>query len=288
MAGAALLLLTSACGDMDPTPVGTAGGEFKSEVKLAALFPATADLVGVAVTAEGRRYLLDRNSGLYELGASSARLVFPISELATRFGLSPDTELTDVVALDSMRFAVTAENDGFMLDLEASTFSSYFCYFPAPSPTDTPPTATPPVVVVPTSVSQELRRQGIAVKERTESVAFSPERSQLFAQPQTIRLDTGEIVGSELFVFRDSGGQPIEVRPMPSSSFLAGGMIAIDGLRVLLGSRNQLYQVDQNTGPTLLRHFDAPIEISGLARDVDGDLLLLDRAGRRLLETQLF
>ena len=130
-----------------------------------------------------------------------------------------------------------------------------------------------------------LRSAGIEVKERTESVAFNRDTLQLFAQPQTIRLDTGEVVGSELFIFSDGGGQPIAVQSMTTSSFIAGGMVAVDGTRLLMGQGSQIFEMDQSAGPTLRTQLkDTTIDISGLALDTDGDLLVLDRAGRRLLE----
>ena len=271
IAVAALLSLGACDGSqLDPDP---AGGEFKSQVNLAPLLPANADPVGIAVSPEGKRYVLDRNSGLYELGAGTARLVYD----------TPDSlEVTDVVALGSDRFAVTAVNDGYMLDLHNQSFSSYFCYLPADMPTG--PGGTPTVVP---SVSQTLRSQGIEVQERTESVAFNPVTLQLFAQPQTIRLDTGEVAGSELFTFAESGGQPIAVITMPELRFIAGGMVAVDGVRLLLGRGNAIYEMtgSPTPGPNMVRQLaDGTINIAGLALDTDGDLLVLDRAGRRLLE----
>ena len=185
---------------------------------MAPLLPADSDVVGVTVSPEGRRYVLDSTGRLYLLEPSRATLVFTAPA---------PIELTDIVALGGERFAVTAENDGFMLDVHNQSFSSYFCYLPGSFDVDP--------MVVPPSVSQMLRNEGIEVKERTESVAFNPETLQLFAQPQTIRLDTGAVVGSELFVFSDGGGQPIQVRSMNNIGFLAGGMVAVDGTRLLLG-----------------------------------------------------
>jgi len=40
--------------------------------------------------------------------------------------------------------------------------------------------------------------------------------------------------------------------------------------------------------PTRIRQFDPSIDISGVALDTNGDLLVLDRAGRRLLTTSLY
>lgn len=274
----AALLAIGACGTPEPPPADT----FKSAVDLAPMLPPSADVVGVAVAPEGQRYVLDRNSGLYEIGAAGARQVFSTSDTTYAISLSAIGELTDVVALGSERFAITAVNDGYMLDLHNKTLASYFCYLPAPPDPNGGS-------VVPPSVSQTLRSQGIEVKERTESVAFSPDNLLLYAQPQTIRVDTAEVMGSELFVFSDGGGQPIQVWAMPSPSFIAGGMVAVDrGLRLMLGARNELYAMDPGTGPTRIRQFDPSIDISGLALDTNGDLLVLDRASLRVLTTTLY
>ena len=216
------LLALGACGAEQPTPnPGAADSDFKSQIDLAPLLPADADVVGVTVSPEGQRYVLLGTGRLYLLKPSQATLVY-----AT---ITP-TELTDVVALGDERFAATAEGVGFLLDVHNQTVSSYFCYLPDLPVAD--PTAPP-------SVSQTLRAAGVTVTERTESVAFNRDTLQLFAQPRTKRLDTGEVMGSELFVFSESGGQPIAVQSMPSLSFIAGGMVAVDGTRLLLGQGGQ-------------------------------------------------
>ena len=263
------LLALGACG-AEPSPSPSTDSDFKSQINLAPLLPASADVVGVTVSPEGKTYVLDRVSGLYLLEGSRATLVF---------GAPTGIELTDVVALGGERFAVPAENDGFMIDVHNQTFTSYFCYLPAIDPT-TDPTGGPP------SVSQTLRNAGIEVAERTESVAFNHDTLQLFAQPRTTRLDTGEVVGSELFTFSEGGGQPIAVQSMPTLLFNAGGMVAVGGTRLLLGQGNQFYEMGDPSVALSLRKplADTTIDISGLALDTDGDLLVLDRAGRRLLE----
>jgi hypothetical protein len=53
---------------------------------------------------------------------------------------------------------------------------------------------------------------------------------------------------------------------------------------VLLGSHDKIYAMTAWTPATLLRDFQAPLEITGMAREPDGDLLLLDGVGRRLLK----
>jgi hypothetical protein len=273
----AILATAMGCADSPPDPNGP------SEVSLSTLLPAGAQPVGVAVSPEGKRYVLDRLSGLYEIGPGTAKLVFKTAELASRYGQRADLDLTDVVALGSDRFAITAENDGFLLDLYGGTFGSYFCYLPAPSPEYMPTPSPEPTVPTVTSVSQRLQLQGIEVKQRTESVAFNDEGQLLFAQPQTVRMDTGAIAGSELFVFTAGGGEPFQVRPIPDPAFIAGGMVALNGQRLLLGGGHSIFEVTQTSGPTLLKDLSPSIQIGGMARELNGQILLLDRAGYRLL-----
>jgi hypothetical protein len=266
------LLTAGACGTSEPAPTPTPmpTGELKSALDLAPLLPANADVVGVTVSPEGKTYVLDRVSGLYVLEGSRATLVF---------AAPTSIELTDVVALGGERFAVPAENDGFMIDVHNQTFSSYFCYLPSIDPGTVDPGGPP-------SVSQSLRIAGVEVAERTESIAFNHDTLQLFAQPRTTRMDTGEVVGSELFIFSDGGGQPIAVQPMPSVSFVAGGMVAAGGSRLLMGQGSVIYEMaGEGVAPSPRKLLaDKTIDISGLALDADGDLLVLDRTNRRLLE----
>jgi hypothetical protein len=257
-----LLFAISGCA-VDRGARDVAGAE--SETSLRGLLPDNAVLVGVTVTPDGKRYVLDRRSGLYELGDSSATRVWDTTSLS-------GIELTDVVALENERFAVTAENDGFLLNVREHSFSSYFCYVPS----------TPQPPAKPISVSQTLALEGIAVKQRTESVAFNPDSLQLFAQPQTVRLDTSTVAGSELFVFDQTGGQPIQVFSL-DPSFVAGGMVAASGGRLIVGAGNEIFELSSSGELTLLRELDASITITGMASSPNGELWVLDAAGQRLV-----
>jgi hypothetical protein len=257
------------------------------QVQLAELFPGESALVGVAITPDGKRYVLDQRAGLYEVGEVEARLVFNTT------GLS-GVELTDVVALDADRFALTAENDGFLLDVRSNSFTSYFCYLPPTPPYEqglggsSSSGGSPPLQpgIVPFSISQSLQAEGVQVSQRTESVAFNPTTRQLFAQPRTVRLDTGGIAGAEVFVFGEAGGEPISVLALPDSSFVAAGMAAMPGDRLLLGAGSGIFEVSMNGAFQKLRQLDRTINITGMARAPDGALWILDGSGRRLIEVQ--
>ena len=290
---AAVLLLVSACDGTSNQPVmmpapapappapaqPTPGAEWKAEVRLDGLLPAGAVPVGVAVDPLGRRYVLDRRSGLYQLDGQTAKLEVGSTELGALAGLGLDFELTDVAAYGRDFFVFTVENEGLVFDRRSRAITSRFCYLPAPLG---PP---PPVDAPPPTVSQTLRMAGIEVKERTESVAFNRDNGLLLAQPRTVRMDTGVVAGSELFLFQPPGEQPVAHATFADPGFLAGGMVAL-GARVLLGSGDKIFQrAEYQLDPFIVvRDFAAPVEITGMARDLDGDLLVLDGAGRRLLK----
>jgi hypothetical protein len=268
----ALLLALGGC-DLGSSSAEAQAAPTTSELRG---LPADAQLVGVAITPNGTRYVLDQRSGLYRIDAAGAVLVFNTTGLA---GL----EFTDVVALDDARFAVTAENDGFLFDLSTGKLSSYFCYLPSPPNTgaDDAGSVQP---AAPISVSQTLQLAGIAVSQRTEAVAFNPNTGRLFAQPRTTRLDTGGIAGSELFVFEQAGGEPVSVFPL-DSGFVAKGMVVVDD-RLFLGSGSSLWEAAPDGALTRVGELDSSIDLGGMARAPDGALWLLDDKGRRLVRFQ--
>jgi hypothetical protein len=240
-------------------------------------------LVGVTSTPDGRLYVLDRSYGLFEVSGGLAQPVFTMAELPTRFGLPSTLSFTDIAALDSNRFAITAENDGYLLDLNADALASYFCYLPT-EPDPSSGTGVEPVV----SVSLELLGQGIPARQLTESVAFSPETQLLYAQPRTFRMDTGAIAGSELLIFSAlGGGNPERAQRIVDPNFVAGGMIADRGVRLILGTGNQLWSLEPGSQPAALHTFESNILINGMTRAVDGRLILLDAIGKRLLWVDL-
>jgi hypothetical protein len=176
----------------------------------------------------------------------------------------------------SPSFAVTAENDGFALTSGGSVLQSFFCYFPSSIESST--------IVAPQSVSQELRAQGVEIKELTHALAVHPVNGQIFAQPRTIRLDDGVVAGSEVFVFAPEGGQPIATWRFETLEFAAGGMAALDDAVLAFGYGSDVYLANGWGSP--VRRFATleGVTIEGLAVAPNGDLLVLDGPGKRLLE----
>jgi hypothetical protein len=256
---------------------------------LAPLFPADAVLVGYAVGANtGTRYVLDATRGIFELTPRSfestptgATLVFSLPDSTVAGGDgdgTPPSELTDIESTfvedgPSDTLVLTAENDGYVLRVGSSILQSYFCYVPN--------VYAWPADVIP-SVSQTLRAQGIDVKERTDSVVVNG-AGQIIAQPRTFRLDTGEHVGTELFVFDASGGQPINTLTIAAPEFRAGGMSVL-AEDLVLGYRNELYRIRGLDGIiTRVGRIEGSGSIEGLDFGLEG-IAVLDGPGKRLYE----
>lgn len=262
-----LLALLFGCDLGTASPGADAIPQSGSELSLRGFLPEDAALVGFTIAPNGKRYVLDRYSGIYELNDTGATLVWNTSGLLI-------LEPTDFVALENDVFAVTMTNDGYRFDLRDHSFSSYFCYLPLPPPPESEPM----------SISQLLQQQGVAVEQRTESVAFNQDTQQLFAQPRTTRLDTGVVAGSELFVFSQAGGEPVQVLTL-DPSFVAGGMVASGG-RLILGANHTLYEAQLSGEFYLVQNLADSVQITGMARAPNNELWVLDGPAQRLLKVE--
>lgn len=264
----------------------------RASVELAAFFPSGAQLVGVAL--DGRQggappYVLEAYTGLYRVTDGEAELVFDLRAsrvLGSTGDGSPPPALTDIAfdrartdASGKLTFAVTAENDGFALELPGSTLQSYFCYLPPSGPAASAEPST--------SISQELREQGVPVIERTDAVAINELDLQIAAQPRTLRLDDGSVAGSELFAFDAAGGTPIGTWRLDRTSFVAGGA-AFFAQALTLGAGPDLYFTG-GWGQDVYRqlYLKGLKEITGLAARTEDTLLVLDGPSKRLYEVGL-
>src|SRR5690242_925116 len=63
-----------------PAPPPAPPADWNAEVSLDGLLPPGAEPVGVAVDRFGRRFVLDRRSGLYQLDGVKVRLIMSITE----------------------------------------------------------------------------------------------------------------------------------------------------------------------------------------------------------------
>lgn len=232
---------------------------------LSSLLPEGVKLVGVTRAADtGALYVLDEELGIFLVEDDAVEHVFDARDLGdftsvTGPVVEPASPFTDFAALGNDRFALTAKNEGFLLDLRIHRFDLHFCYLPDvgdPGSGD--------------SISVGLTLDGIAHHQLTSALAYHPGQNLLYAQPQSIDDETGEVYGSEIGLFDATTGDPVRWFNLEDPSFLAGGLAAAEGLDVLfLAVGTNLYTFDQWIGLTLrgdLADFGAG-EISGLVWD---------------------
>ena len=117
--------------------------------------------VGITIAPDGQRFVLDEQRGLYRLDGEHATSIVSMSSM---YPSDKPLELpvTDIVALGPELFAVTALNDGFLLDTHAQTLTQHFCYLPGDDG------STPRVI-----------------SQRTDALAYDSAAQRLWAQPRT-------------------------------------------------------------------------------------------------------
>lgn len=260
--GLACVLLaaaTAACSGSDPVP-GPGAFDLRAAAGVTELSP-----VGVTVDPDGNRFFFDQNAGLYALDAAGhATLVIAAAELP-----QPDepvqSPFTDVVAVGPGRFALTAVNDGFVLDVAARTLTQHFCYLPDDSPS--------------------------WLWQRTDALAYDPITDQIWAQPNTYDMEN-VWQSTQVAAFDRATGADLAWYGMPTGAIEAHGMAILADTRIVLAEGSSLYSYNRfdrlDGAVTLLRDLsDEGVDrIEGLAYDATtGSLLVLDGATDSLYTT---
>ena len=229
--------------------------------------------VGLTVEPDtGDLFLLDAFLGLYRMRSDDSFEV-AIDSFELYGQVQTASVFTDIAAMGNSRFALTARNDGFLLDLPARTIQQHFCYLPGGLPLPPPPAPGQP--------------GPFPVEQHTDSVAWDPISRRILAQPITMSGPT--IMSSELGTFPETGGEGNDWHPMPTQDFLAGAMsVDPDGV-IWLGRGNELFQYDLVTDRLTrirdLRAYDVE-EISGMAFGPK-HLWVLDSANEEIVRIPL-
>lgn len=262
--GVFMTLAIAGCGDENIHPIDPEPTFTTLDLRTGIERP-DVSVIGVTIEPDtGRRFVLDVNNGVYELTPSGALVEilhmtdFPVPDVPAIGGF------TDIAALGSNRFAMTATNDGFILDLDAHTLTQHFCYLPDDMPVEE------------------------VVFQQTHSLAFHSASGTLFAQPQTRRESDGSIVISQVATFDPVTGDDLEWLPVRDLEFLAGALTVEASGALLLGRDNRLWRYDRTsfelTELANLTEFGVE-RIEGLAIDDNvNTLLVVDGADNTLVE----
>jgi len=215
------------------------------------------DPVGITITPDtGDIVLLDARRGVFVLNADRRfELAVRASDLHAQVNAASD--FTDIAALGDNKFAITARNDGFLLDLTYMTFVSYFCYVPGFFIPDDPT---------------------IVAEQHTDSVGYDRTRNRIVAQP--ISMLDGVVTDTQVGTFEITGGEGEDWHPVSEPEFLAGGLAVDESGMVWLGRGNELCSYDLDTDTmTLVQTLErfGVTEIVGMAFD-GRDLIVIDGA----------
>lgn len=210
--------------------------------------------VGVTIAPDGKRFLLDEVRGLYRLDGDYATSIVSMSSM---YPSDQPLELpvTDIVALGPDLFAVTALNDGFLLDTHAQTLTQHFCYLPGDDG------STPRVI-----------------SQRTDALAYDAEAQRLWAQPRTFDA-VGVFQYGQVAQYDRATGQDLQWYAV-SDDLHATAAVSLPGRGLVLGQGPYLLAFDPATD-SMTRVEDLSrygVEsIDGLAFDpVSGVLVVAD------------
>jgi hypothetical protein len=256
------VVVVAGCGTDSPSPF-----EPRSSVDLRVAMASGADVnpIGVSVTPDGQRFVFDESLGLYRIDGTAAIEVVRMDQMPAPI-VPIQLPFTDVVAIAPGVFALTAINDGFLLDTTQMTMTQHFCYVPE----GTPPSLT----------------------QRTDAIAYDPELDQIYAQPRTYE-PNGNLLGSQLADYRRDTGGLLDWREV-GFDVAAGGMAVVPGLGLVFGQGSLLdaYDLSKPQIASAKRVTDlgglGVSSIQGLAYDASTDtLLVLDGSTDQLVEIDL-
>jgi hypothetical protein len=117
--------------------------------------------VGLTLGENGERFVFDRDAGLLRVDGERVTMVIDMASMPDPGPTAPiRPPFTDIVAISPDVFAITALNDGYLLDTQAMTLTQHFCYLPGDEQ------GTP-----------------VVASQRTDAIAYDAENGRIYAQP---------------------------------------------------------------------------------------------------------
>ncbi len=238
---------------------------------------ATGAWVGVSEAPDGERFAYHTTGGLYRLDDDGAVLLANPADILADAESLPTSDFHDIAAMGGGRFAIVADNDGFLYDHNFGLLTRHFCYLPGETIDD-------PAGWGPDPVPTE---EGML--QRTLSLDYDPVMDRIVAQPRTYDEVTGQTQAAHVASFDGATGLDQEWYQIGDRELLAGGLIEL-GRTVILGRGTELVAFDRNdrTLAAVLDLGDLVDDISGLSRSGRaGTVLVTDEGRDQLLEVTL-
>ena len=248
-------------------------------------------LVGVSIDpVTSERYVLDAELGIFAVENGAARRVWDAARVAD-YGLTTDSRFTDLAALGDGRFALTARNEGFLLDLSVDALALHFCYVPGSmileeDPPPPPPEEEEPEEEIPIEL-EPVEPVESTYEQLTNALTYDAERDLLLAQPRTFD-EAGAVLLSHVALFDRASGYEQAWFRLDDPQFFAGAIAKRSANVFLLARGSDLFAF--RVGVELMTEVRSLGElgverVEGMAVDTKNQtVLLLDGATGRLLE----
>lgn len=215
---AMVVFITSPGCEPQPEPLRPIDGEVVSRISIAdALGVANPSITGVTLDPEtGERFVLDANSGIYELDVEgAASLVLAIQDFPTP-DEPPRSGWMDIAAMGDGVFALIAIGDGYKLDIGANTLEQWFCYEPGWMDPE-------------------------QFEQTSQNLGYDPVSDEIISAPLTLDMDAGDdVTRADVATFDGAGAGDLQWYPLDVNIDFGG--LALRGQeQVLLGAGDQLY-----------------------------------------------
>lgn len=248
------LLSLAACGTEGRAPVDPVEPLAKLDLR-SAMHSADVKPVGLAVTADGARYVFDENAGLVRIDGDSVVEIVAMNEMPNPGPTAPiKPPFTDLIAYAPNVFAITALNDGYLLDTQAMTLTQHFCYLPGGEGGGGAP---------------------VISEQRTDAIAYDAAANRIYAQPVS-RDAVGTFIKADIAIYDATTGSDLEWNQVNSDVAATAMMIARAG-DLILGQGSKLTRWTHRSTPSKLDDLErfGVMSIDGMAFDREANTLIV-------------
>ncbi|HEY4057678.1 MAG TPA: hypothetical protein VGM39_13780 [Kofleriaceae bacterium] len=211
--------------------------------------------VGLALDADGTRFIFDQNAGLLRVDGDAVVEVVGMGSMPDPGPTAPiKPPFTDLVAYAPHVFAVTALDDGYLLDTQAMTLTQHFCYLPGDGGAGGAP---------------------VVSEQRTDAIAYDAVTNRIYAQPIS-RDASGAFIKSEVGEYDATTGQDLAWHQV-DSSVAATAMMTSETFHLILGQGSKLSAWSAQTTPKAVEDLErfGVRSIDGMALDREANLLIV-------------
>lgn len=232
----------------------------------AAMNSANVTPIGLAIDADGTRYIFDEQAGLLRVDGDSVVSVVAMNEMPNPGPTAPiKPPFTDIIAFAPNVFAITALNDGYLLDTQAMTLTQHFCYLPEGG-------GGAPVIS----------------EQRTDAIAYDAAANRIYAQPIS-RDAVGSFIKADIAMYDATTGMDLEWNPVSGDTAATAMMIASAG-DLILGQDSRLSRWTHRSTPSPIEDLArfGVLSIDGMVIDhATNTLIVVDKAADAVFDIDL-